>query len=119
MFRESFRAFPGLVRDAFRGRCRLIAENALLRQQVIMFGRSTPRPRLKSRDRWSIVAITKVFPELLEAVTIVRPETVIRWHRSLWRLFWRHRSRRPVGRPPIDADTSPDSPDVEGKSAVA
>lgn len=94
-----------LVRDAFRGRAKLVAENALLRQQVIVLKRGAPRPRLKPRDRWSIAAVAKAFPVLLDAVIIVRPETVIRWHRSLWRLLWRRRSRRPVGRPPVDADT--------------
>jgi hypothetical protein len=101
MFPESFRAFLGLVRDALRRHAKLVAENAQLRQQVIVLGRSAPWPRLKPRDQWSIAAITNVFPGLLEAITIVRPETVFRWHRSLWR----RRSRRPLGRPPIDADT--------------
>jgi hypothetical protein len=105
MFREFVKACLGVVRDAFRRRAKLIADNALLRQQVVVLKRGSPRPRLKPRDRWTIAAITKMFPALLDAVTIVHPETVIRWHRSFWRLLWWHRSRRPVGRPPIDADT--------------
>jgi len=105
MLRESLKALVGLLRDAFRGRAKLAAENALLRQQVLVLGRGKPHSRLKPRDRWTIAALTKFFPALLDAVTIVRPETVIRWHRSLWRLFWRHRSQRPVGHPAIDADT--------------
>jgi len=105
MLRESLKAFVGLLRDAFRGPAKLVAENALLRQEVIVLGRGRPHPRLKPRDRWTLAALTRFFPALLDAVTIVRPETVIRWHRSLWRLVWRHRSQRPVGRPPIDADT--------------
>ncbi|MBN2575994.1 MAG: hypothetical protein JXP73_15635 [Deltaproteobacteria bacterium] len=47
-----------------------------------------------------MAAITRAFPALLDAVTIVRPETVIRRHRSLWRLLRRRRSQRPAGRPP-------------------
>jgi transposase InsO family protein len=70
-----------------------------------MLQRVAPRPRLKPRDRWTIAAVTKIFPALLGAVTIVRPETVMGWHRSFWRLLWRRRSQRPVGRPPIDVDT--------------
>ena len=105
MFREFVQACLGMARDIFRGRAKLIAENALLRQQVVVLKRGASRPRLKPRDRWTMAAITKVFPALLDAVIIVRPETVIRWHRSLWRLLWRHRSRRPAGRPPVDADT--------------
>jgi putative transposase len=95
------RALVGLLRS----RAALLAENALLRQQVIVLERAAPRPRLKARDRLAISAMTRVFPSLLAAVAIVRPETVLRWHRSLWKLFWRRRSRRPVGRPPMDADT--------------
>ncbi len=95
------RALVGL----FRSRAALLAENAMLRQQVIVLRRAVPRPRLKAHDRLGISAITKVFPSLLAAVAIVRPETVLRWHRSLWKLLWRRRSRRPIGRPPIDADT--------------
>jgi hypothetical protein len=105
MFREFIKACLGLVRDAVRGRAKLIAENALLRQQVVVLQRGAPRPRLKPRDRWTIAAVTKIFPALLGAVTIVRPETVMGWHRSFWRLLWRRRSQRPVGRPPIDVDT--------------
>ena len=91
----------GLVRS----RAALLAENALLRQQVIVFKRAAPRPRLRARDRLAISVMTRVFPSLLAAVAIVRPETVLRWHRFLWKLFWRRRSRRPVGRPPMAADT--------------
>ena len=102
---EFVQACLGMVRDIFRGRAKLIAENALLRQQVVVLKRGASRPRLMPRDRWSMAAITKVFPALLDTVIIVRPETVIRWHRSLWRLLLRHRSRRPAGHPPVDADT--------------
>jgi len=105
MFRELVQACLGMVRDIFRGRAKLIAENALLRQQVVVLKRSASRLRLKLRARWTMAAITKIFPALLGAVTIVQPETVIRWHRSLWRLLWRRRSQRPAGRSPIDADT--------------
>ena len=87
MFREFFRAFLGLVHDAFRGRARLIAENALLRQQIVVLQRGASRPHLKPRDRWTVAAITQMFPALLDAVTIVQPETVIRWHPSLRWLY--------------------------------
>ena len=57
-----------------------------------------PRPLPYRRHHQAVPVARRCRP-------IVRPDTVIRWHRSLWRLFWRRRSRRPVGRPPIDADT--------------
>ena len=105
MLREAVTALLAALCDLFRSHSALLAENSLLRQQVILLHRAAPHPRLKARDRFTIGAITKLFPSLVAAVPIVRPDTVIRWHRSLWRLFWRRRSRRPVGRPPIDADT--------------
>ena len=105
MLREAVAALFRVLTDLLRPRAKLIAENVLLRQQVVVLKRGSPRPRLKPRDRWTIAAITKIFPPLLDAVTIVRPETVLGWHRSLWKLVWRGRSRRPAGRSPIDADT--------------
>jgi hypothetical protein len=105
MFREFVKGGLAVPRDLASGRAKLVAENALLRQQVIVLKRSAPRPHLKSRDRFTIATITKIFPVLLDAVAIVRPETVVRWHRAFWRLPWRRRSQRPVGRPSIDADT--------------
>jgi transposase InsO family protein len=105
MFREFVKGGLAVLRDLARDRAKLVAENALLRQQVIVLKRSAPRPHLKSRDRFTIATITKIFPVLLDAVAIVRPETVVRWHRAFWRLLWHRRSQRPVGRPPIDADT--------------
>jgi hypothetical protein len=105
MLREVTKAVLATLRDTLRSRAALVAENTLLRQQVILLHRAAPHPRLKARDRFTIGAITKLFPSLVAAVPIVRPDTVIRWHRSLWKLIWRRRCRRPVGRPPIDADT--------------
>jgi hypothetical protein len=88
MLREAVAALFRVLTDLLRPRAKLIAENALLRQQVVVLKRGSARPRLKARDRWTMATITKIFPALLDAVTIVRPETVIRWHRSLWWLLW-------------------------------
>jgi putative transposase len=88
-----------------RSRAALLAENALLRQQLVVLRRAAPHPRLKARDRLATAWVSRLFPAVLDAVLIVRPETVLRWHRSIWKLLWRRRSRRRVGRPPIDADT--------------
>jgi hypothetical protein len=105
MFREIAKSILGVLADIVCPRAALVAENTLLRQQVVVLQRAKPHPHLKSRDRFTIAAVTKLFPSTVNAIAIVRPETVIRWHRSFWRLLWRHRSRGPVGRPPIDADT--------------
>jgi putative transposase len=105
MVHELMTSLARALMSMLRSRTALLAENALLRQQLIVLHRAAPHPRLKARDRLAISAATKLVPSLLAAVAIVRPETVIRWHRSFWRLLWCRRSRRPVGRPPIDAET--------------
>jgi hypothetical protein len=105
MFREIAKSILGVFADIVHPRAALVAENILLRQQIVVFQRAKSHPQLKSRDRFTIAVVTKLFPSAVNAVAIVRPETVIRWHRSFWRLLWWHRSRGPVGRPPIDADT--------------
>jgi putative transposase len=85
-------------------RATLVAENLLLRQQLIVVRRQIKRPRLRRFDRWLIGALAGRFHQLLNAVLPVKPETVISWHRAAWRLLGRWRSRRPPGRPPVDAD---------------
>jgi hypothetical protein len=85
-------------------RATLVAENLLLRQQLMVVRRQVKRPRWRRFDRCLVAGLAGRFHCLLNAVLLVRPETVIRWHRAAWRLLWRWRSRRPPGRPPIDAD---------------
>ena len=94
--REIAKSVLGVLADIVRPRAALIAEDVLLCQQVVVLRRAKPHPHLKSRDRFTIAAVTKLFPSAVNAVAIVRPETVIRWHHSLWRLLWRHRSCRPI-----------------------
>jgi putative transposase len=84
----------GLAADAFRSREELVAENALLRQQLIAAARSSTRPTFKSYERALIVLATSVVRHWRSAVLVVQPETVLRWHRHGFRLFWRWRSRR-------------------------
>jgi putative transposase len=85
-------------------RATVAAENLLLRQQLAVLRRSAPRPRLRRWDRGLIATLAIRTRRLLEAVIVVRPATVLRWHRAMWRLWWRWRSCRRVGRPPIDAE---------------
>ncbi len=93
MFREFVKGGLAVLHDLARGRAKLVAENALLRQQVTVLKRSAPRPHLKPRDRFTIATITKIFSVLLDAVAIVGPETVVRWHRASWRFLWPPPSR--------------------------
>jgi transposase InsO family protein len=88
----------GTVTDLVRSRPELVAENALLRQQLIVLARTAPRPRLTRADRPLMVLLASRVPAWRQALLIVRPETLLRWHREGFRLFWRRRSaarRRP------------------------
>jgi transposase InsO family protein len=89
--------------------CRLPAERdaeiVYLRQQLIVLKRRAPaRPRLKATDRLIFVCLYRLFLSLLDASIIFKPETLLRWHRTGFRLFWRWKSRRPPGRPAVSAD---------------
>jgi transposase InsO family protein len=89
----------------FRSRAKLEAENLVLRQQINVLRRQTPkRPHLNNTDRFLFVWLYRWFPSILEALAIVRPETIIRWHRSGFRAYWRWRSRNRIGRPKVSAD---------------
>ncbi len=83
-------------------RAALVLENAALRQQLATYLRTSPRPRLHIVDRMFWVALRRLWPDWTRPLVIVKPETVIRWHRKGFRIFWRHRSRnRQLGRPRI------------------
>jgi hypothetical protein len=81
------------------------AEILYLRQQLIVLKRSKPaRPRVKATDRLIFVCLCRLFPSLLQSSIIFKPATLLRWHRGGFRLFWRWKSRRRAGRPPLSAD---------------
>ncbi len=86
----------------FKSRARLEAEVLALRHQVNILNRTAPkRVRFTSFDRLLFVWLYRLWPELLGSVTIVRPETVVRWHRQGFHAFWRWKSRGVAGRPRI------------------
>ena len=81
------------------------AEILFLRQQLIILRRSAPkRIRLRWTDRLIFVCLYRLFPAVRRSTVIFQPETLVRWHRSGFRLFWHHKSRGRAGRPPIPAD---------------
>ena len=91
------------VADLFKSRCRLEAENLLLRHQLtIALRRAPPRLRLLGSDRALLIWMTRLWPSLLGAVQVVQPETILRWHRAGFKAFWRWKSRNRAGRPRID-----------------
>ena len=93
----------GVLASLFKSRAKLEAENLVLRQQINVLRRRMPkRPDLNNTDRLLLVWLYRWFPCVLGA--IVRPETIIRWHRAGFRAYWHWRSRNHVGRPKISAE---------------
>ena len=91
------------VADLFKSRCQLEAENLFLRHQLnVALRRAPPRLRLHGIDRALLVWMTRLWPNLLGATQVVQPETILRWHRSGFKAFWRWKSRNRAGRPKID-----------------
>jgi transposase InsO family protein len=94
-----------VLASPFKSKSRLEAENAVLRQQLIILRRKVPgRVWLKNSDRWFLVQLYRSFPSILQVVTIIRPETLVRWHRAGFRCYWRWKSRARAGRPQIASD---------------
>jgi hypothetical protein len=92
-----------MLLDLFRARSSLEAEVIALRQQLNVLRRSGPkRPALGRFDRLILMLLYRLAPSVLDAVTIVRPETVVGWHRAGFRALWRWKSRaRRAGRPQV------------------
>jgi hypothetical protein len=89
----------------FKSRCRLEAENLFLGHQLsIALRRARPRLRLQGSDRALLVWITRIWPSLLDLSQVVKPETILRWHRSGFKAFWRWKSRQRAGRPKTDRE---------------
>jgi hypothetical protein len=91
-----------------RTRRALVLENLALRHQLAVLQRAAPRPRLHHRDRLFWVFLYRLWSGWADALSIVQPETVIRWQRTGFRLYWTRKSRRrEQGRPAV-------SPEVRG-----
>src|SRR6202035_1938572 len=89
----------------FKSKLRLEAENVVLRQQLIVLRRRLHgRVRLTNHDRWFFIQVYRWFPSILKVLTIMRPETLVRWHSAGFRCYWRWKSRRRGGRPQIQTE---------------
>jgi len=89
--------------DLTRSKSELVLENALLRQQLIILQRQANCPKLTWRDRSLIILLSSKVRTWKGALVIVQPDTVLRWHRDLFRRVWRHKSKpkHKQGRPPL------------------
>ena len=101
-------------------RHRLALESVALRQQLAVYKRRQPRPKLNGFDRLFWVVVRQIWTSWSEALILVKPETVVSWHRAGYRLFWRWRSRRrrPGAAEGNRRDPGLDPPNEEGESDV-
>jgi putative transposase len=100
---KSSQAMNTLV-DLSRSKSELIAENMFLRQQLIVLERQVTRPQLMQRDRQILVLLASRIQGWREALMVVKPDTLLSWHRRGFKLYWRRKSQKKMGRPP----TSPE-----------
>src|SRR5207245_924193 len=114
--------FLTLLVSPFKSKSRLGAENAALRREVIILRRKVRgRVHLTNGDRFFFVQLYRWFPSVLNIITIIRPETLVRWHRAGFRRYWRWKSRSLGGRPQIDAEVVEQQPflvQTDGKHDV-
>jgi putative transposase len=113
-FQQSFRDWTkpsttslllGSLADLPRSKSELMAENALLRQQLIILRRHMKRPACTKTDRLLLVLLARAVRTWKHALLIVQPETLLRWHRQGFRLFWKYQSRAGSPQPKISEET--------------
>src|SRR5437899_3231876 len=94
-----------VLASPFKSKSRLEAENAVLRHQLIVLRRKVRgRAQPTNSDRWFLVQMYRWFPSIVKVVTIVQPETLVRWHRAGFRRYWRWKSNSRGGRPRIEIE---------------
>ncbi len=103
---ESVSSLPlGTLADLARSKPELLAENTLLRQQLIVLKRQVKRPTCTKTDRILFVLFARVVRAWKQTLFLVQPETLLRWHREAFRLFWRCRSKAISHKPRVAAET--------------
>jgi len=97
----------GTLADLARSKPALVAENAFLRHQLAILHRSAMRPRCTPADRALLVLLASRVRAWRSALLLVQPDTLLRWHRQLFRRYWRRKSRAaaPAHRPPLAPET--------------
>jgi putative transposase len=95
----------GTFADLTRSKAELLAENALLRQQLIILRRQVKRPAYRKTDRVLLVFLARMVRTWKQALFIVQPETLLRWHSELFRVFWKHKSKACASKPRLSHET--------------
>jgi putative transposase len=83
----------GILSDLTRSRADLVVENALLRQQLIILKRQVKRPPLTNADRIHLILLAHFTKFWKQALHILQPDTLLRWHQNLFRMYWRRKSQ--------------------------
>jgi putative transposase len=91
--------------DLGRSKSELIAENALLRQQLIVLKRQVKRPRFTRTDRMLLVLLARLVRTWQQVLVIVQPDTLLRWHRKLFGWYWKRKSKAASHTPKVAAQT--------------
>ena len=98
----------GWLRRLAASRSNLLIENLALRQQLAILTAKRPRPRMGTADRFFWLTLRRFRPRWKEALVVIRPDTVVCWHRAGFRNFWTWKSRRRfIGRPSTKAEFRP------------
>jgi hypothetical protein len=100
-----FMSLLGALRYAFRTRAELALENLALRQQLSNLRHTAGRPRIRMADRAFWLVLSRLWSRWADVLVIVKPDTVVRWHRAGFRLLWRWKSRSRI---PAKGDVSPE-----------
>lgn len=95
----------GTFADMTRGKSELLAENALLRHQLVILRRQIKRPVYKKRDRLLMVLLARMVRTWKQALFLVQPETLLRWHRELFGVFWKRKSKAHSRKPRLSPET--------------
>jgi transposase InsO family protein len=103
--RDLCRLIGWTVIDLLRSRATLEAEIWALRQQINVLRRAAPKKHsFNAIDRLIFVSLYRLFPRIRDALAIVKPDTIVRWHRAGFRSYWRWKSRRRCGRPTVPSE---------------
>ena len=95
----------GAIADLAKRKPELLVENALLRQQLIILRRQVKRPACRKTDRFRLLFLARMIRTWKQALFIVQPETLLRWHRELFRLIWKRTSKADARQPKLSPET--------------
>ena len=101
---DILRMILAFLRAFFASRAALAAEHVMLRQQLIVLQRSVPRLKLRRTDRVLLCWLSRLWSGWRSVLLIIQPDTVVRWQRQGFKLYWRWKSRKKQGRPLVDRE---------------